>query len=65
VMTDGDSNVIHKVLLDAEDIHKALLERNQWHFHQAHDTPFGDSKDDTVLFDLGYSGLNEAAKSIV
>jgi hypothetical protein len=29
VMTDGDSNVIHKVLLDAEDIHKALLERNQ------------------------------------
>jgi hypothetical protein len=29
VMTDGDGNVIGEVLLDAEDIHKALLERNK------------------------------------
>jgi hypothetical protein len=66
VMTDGDGNVIGEVLLDAEDIHKALLERNKWHFHQAHDMTFGGSKEDTTLFDLvGYSGLSEAAKLIV
>ena len=66
VMKDGNGNEIQEVLLDANDIHKAILERNKKHFHQATDTPFGGSPNDSVLFDLvGYSRMNTAAKEIV
>ena len=55
-----------EVLLDANDIHKAILEWNKKHFHQATDTPFGGSPNDSMLFDLvRYSGMNAAAKEIV
>lgn len=44
-----------EVLLDAEETHKAILERNKQHFHQAAETPFGHG----ILADLvGYSGLS-------
>ena len=65
-MKDGNGNEIWGVLLDANDIHKAILERNKQHFHQATDTPFGGSPMDSMLFDLvSYSGMNTAAKEIV
>ena len=51
-----------EILLEVDDIHKALLDRNKNHFHQAAETPFGHG----ILHDLvGYSGLNEAATEIV
>ena len=66
VMKDGNGNEIWEVLLDANDIHKAILEQNKKHFHQAMDTPFGGSPNDSMLFDLvSYSGMNAAAKEIV
>ena len=65
-MKDGDGNEIREVLLDVNDIHKAILEQNKKYFLQATDTPFGGSPNDSVLFDLvGYSGMNAAAKEIV
>ena len=65
-MKDGNGNEIREVLLDANDIHKAILERNKKHFDQATDTPFRGSPDDSVLFDLvSYSGMSAAAKEIV
>ena len=65
-MKDGNGNEIREVLLDADDIHNAILEWNKQHFHQATDTPFGGSPNDSMLFDLvGYSGMNAAAKEIV
>lgn len=61
-LKDDDGNDKREILLDADDIHKALLDRNKKHFHQAAETPFGHG----ILGDLvGYSGLSKAAKDIV
>ena len=50
-----------EILLDVEEIHSALLERNQQHFHQAAETPFGHG----FLYDLvGYSGISKVAQDI-
>jgi len=66
VTTDGDGKEVREVLLEVDEIHKAILERNQKHFHQATDTPFGGGEKDTVLYDLiGYTGMSEEAKAIV
>ena len=54
------------MLLEVDDIHWALLERNKKHFHQAAETPFGGEVGEGILADLvGYSGLTKAAKAIV
>jgi hypothetical protein len=51
-----------EILLEVHDFHKALLERNKKHFHQAANTPFGHG----ILQDLvGYLGLNAAAMAIL
>jgi hypothetical protein len=48
------------------NIHKAILEWNQQHFHQADDTPFEGGAKDTILYDLlGYTGMSKAAKDMV
>jgi hypothetical protein len=66
IMTDGEGKPILEVLLKADDIYNALMERNKQHFHQAFDTPFGSGVNDGILADLvGYSGLTTAAKDIV
>ncbi len=55
-----------EVLLNVADIHKAILEWNQQHFHQADDTPFAGGAQDTILYDvLGYTGMSKAAKDMV
>jgi hypothetical protein len=65
-MKDGEGNEIREVLLEVDDIHKAIIECIRKHFHQAVDMPFGGSKEDSVLYDLvGYSGMSKAAKEIV
>jgi hypothetical protein len=52
----------HEILLDMEDIHQALLERNLKYFNQAAETLFGHG----ILYDLvGYSGISMAAQAIV
>jgi hypothetical protein len=54
------------VLLEVNDIHKAILERNKKHFHQADETPFAGGAENTVLYDLlGYTGMSQAAKDVV
>ena len=66
VMTDAEGKPLREILLEVDDIHKALLERNKKHFHQAAATPFGGEVGEGILADLvGYSGLTEAAKAIV
>jgi len=53
---------MREILLEVEDIHKALLEQNKNHFCKAADTPFGSGN----LYDLvGFTGLNEAADAIM
>jgi len=53
---------MREILLEADDIHKALLKRNKNHFWKAADTPFGSGE----LYDLvGFTGLNKAADAIV
>jgi len=62
IVHDSDGTEMRKILLEADDIHKALLERNKNHFRKAADTPFGSGD----LYDLvGFTGLNEAADAIV
>jgi hypothetical protein len=66
VVRDADGMESCKVLLEVDDSHKAILERNQQHFHQADNTPFAGGAKDTVLYDLiGYTGMSKAAKEIV
>ncbi len=49
------------MLLEVDYIHKAVLERNKKHFHQADKTPLAG-----VLYDLlGYTGMSQAAKDVV
>ncbi len=63
---ERDGSHIQEVLLKANDIYDALLERNKRHFHQAFDTPFGGGVNDSILADLvGYSSLTTATKAIV
>jgi hypothetical protein len=40
VVQDQEGNEVREVLLEVEDIHKAILEWNKCHFHQADETPF-------------------------
>ena len=66
VMMDAEGKPLREILLEVDDIHKALLECNKKHFHQAAATPFGGEVGEGILADLvGYSGLTEAAKAIV
>ncbi len=52
--------------MEVDKIHKAILEQNQKHFHQADDTPFAGGAESTVLYDLlGYTGMSKAAKDVV
>ena len=54
------------MLLEVEDIHKAILEWNKCHFYQADRTPFAGSAENTILYDLiGYTGMSQAAKDVV
>jgi hypothetical protein len=63
---DEASEEVREVLLEVEDIHKAILERNKKHFHQADETPFAKGAENTVLYDLiGYTGMSQAAKKVV
>jgi hypothetical protein len=49
-----------------DEIHKAILEWNQHHFHQADDTLFAGGAEDTILYDLiGNIGMSKASKDIV
>ena len=66
IVRDENGLEVREVLLEVDDIHKAILERNRKHFHQADDTPFGGGEENTVLYDLiGYTGMSAAAKDIV
>jgi hypothetical protein len=71
---DDNGNVIqneggkeaHEVLLEVDKIHKAILERNQNHFHQADETLFAGGAENTVLYNLlGYTGMSKVAKDVV
>jgi hypothetical protein len=71
---DDNGNVIRneageevcEVLLEVDKIHKAILEWNKNHFHQADETPFAGGAENTVLYDLlGYTGMSKVAKDVV
>jgi hypothetical protein len=63
---DEAGEEVHEVLLEVDDIHKAILEQNKKHFHQADETPFAGGAENTVLYDLiGYTGMSQAAKDVV
>jgi hypothetical protein len=63
---DETGEEVHEVLLEVEDIHKAILEWNKKHSHQADETPFAGGAENTVLYDLiGYTGMSQAAKDVV
>jgi hypothetical protein len=66
VVQDQEGNEVREVLLEVEDIHKAILEWNKCHFHQADETPFAGSAKNTILYNLiGYTGMSQAAKDVV
>ncbi len=63
---DSVGKPLWEVLLEVDNIRKALLECNKKHFHQAAATPFGGEVGEGILADLvGYSGLTAVAKAIV
>jgi hypothetical protein len=63
---DEAGEEVCEVLLEVDDIHKAILEQNKKHFHQADETPFAGGAENTVLYDLlGYTGMSQAAKDAV
>jgi hypothetical protein len=63
---DEAGKEVREVLLEVDDIHKAILERNKKHFHQADETPFAKGAENMVLYDLiGYTGMSQAAKEVV
>jgi hypothetical protein len=60
VLRNVDGEEIREVLLEVDDIHKALLEQNRKHFHQADETPFAGGAENLVLYDLlGYTGMSK------
>jgi hypothetical protein len=66
VLRSVDGEEIREVLLEVDDIHKALLERNRKYFHQADETPFAGGAENSVLYDLlGYTGMSKAAREVV
>jgi hypothetical protein len=66
VVQDQEGNEVQEVLLEVEDIHKAILEWNKCHFHQAKKTPFTGVAKNTILYDLiGYTGMSQATKDVV
>jgi hypothetical protein len=66
VVQDQEGNEVQEVLLEVEDIHKAILEWNKCHFHQADKTPFTGGAENTILYVLiGYMGMSQAAKDVV
>jgi hypothetical protein len=66
VLRNVDGEEIREVLLEVDDIHKALLERNRKHFHQADETPFTGGAENLVLYDLlVYTGMSKAAREVV
>jgi hypothetical protein len=66
VVQDQEGNEVREVLLEVEDIHKAILEWNKRHFHQADKTPFAGGAKNTILYDLiGYMRMSQAAKDVV
>jgi hypothetical protein len=63
---DEAGEEVREVLLDIDNIHKAILEWNKEHFHQADKTPFAGGAENTVVYDLiGYTGMSQAAKDVV
>jgi hypothetical protein len=61
-----EGNEVRVVLLEVEEIHKAILERNCKHFHQADDTTFAGVAKNTILYDLiGYTGMSQATRDVV
>jgi hypothetical protein len=63
---DEAGEEVREVLLEVDGIHKAILERNKKHFHQADETPFAGGAENMVLYDLiGYTGMSQAAKDVV
>jgi hypothetical protein len=66
IVRDEEGNEVREVLLEVEEIHKAILERNRKHFHQADDTTFAGGVKNTILYDLiGYTGMSQAARDLV
>jgi hypothetical protein len=66
VVRDVDGTESREVLLEVDEIHKAIMKGDQHHFHLANDTPFAGGEEDTILYDLiGYTGMSKAAKDIV
>jgi hypothetical protein len=49
VLRNVDGEEIREVLLEVDDIHKALLEQNRKYFHQADETPFAGGAENLVL----------------
>jgi hypothetical protein len=63
---DEAGKEVCEVLLEVNDIHKAILEWNKKHFHQADETPFTGGAENMVLYDLiGYTGMSQAAENVV
>lgn len=66
IVHDEEGNKVPEVLLEVEEIHKAILEKNQKHFHQADDTPFAGGAKNMILYDLiGYTGMSQAGRDVV
>jgi hypothetical protein len=62
VVQGTNGKPLWEVLLELDDIHRALLERNKKHFHQTAETPFGGEVREGILADLVcYSGLMKEA----
>ena len=46
---DEDGKEVREVLLEVDEIHKAILAQNKQHFHQADETPFAGGAKNTIL----------------
>jgi hypothetical protein len=56
-----DGKPLWEVLLEIDDIHRALLERNKKHFHQAAETPFG-GRLERVFLQIWWATLDSRRK---
>jgi hypothetical protein len=66
VIQDKTGEEVCEVLLEVDDLYKAILEQNKKHFHQANVTPFAGGAKNTILYDLiGYTGTSKAAKEVI